>query len=115
MLSKCEFLGCDPSWLYIDYWYLIVGTLAQPVYLMNPLCFHGTSWCLLTIPASLHSHYPLGYELFCGKPHMPLQDGAGYHWPPPISLGKQPMCACAVEFFAESLPGPRHVNEVLKA
>ena len=51
----------------------------------------------------------------CGKPHMPLQGGAGYHWPPPISLGKQPMCACAVEFFAKSLPGLRHVNEVLKA
>jgi hypothetical protein len=52
---------------------------------------------------------------FCGKPHTPLQGGAGYHWPPPISLGKQPMCACAVEFFAKSLPGPGHVNEVLKA
>jgi hypothetical protein len=50
-----------------------------------------------------------------GKPHTPLQDGAGYRWPPPISLGKQSMCACAIEFFAESLPGPRHVNEVLKA
>jgi hypothetical protein len=31
----------------------------------------------------------------CGKPHTPLQDGAGYCWPPPISSGKPPMCACA--------------------
>jgi hypothetical protein len=51
----------------------------------------------------------------CGKPHMPLLDGTGYCWPPPISLDKQPMCAYAVEFFAESLPGLRHANEALKA
>ena len=50
----------------------------------------------------------------CGKPHTPLQDGASYCWQPPISLGKQPMCTCAVEFFAKSLPGPRHANEALK-
>ncbi|KRY63516.1 hypothetical protein T4D_4751 [Trichinella pseudospiralis] len=25
-----------------------------------------------------------------------------------MNMGKQPMCACAIEFFAESLPGPRH-------
>ena len=33
----------------------------------------------------------------------------------PMNMGKQPMCTCAVEFFAKSLPGLRHVNEVLKA
>ena len=41
----------------------------------------------------------------CGKPHMPLQGGAGYCWPPRISLGKQPMCIYAVKFFTKSLPG----------
>jgi hypothetical protein len=46
---------------------------------------------------------------------MPLQGGAGYCWPPPISLGKQSMCTCAVEFFAESLPGRGHVKKVLNA
>ena len=46
---------------------------------------------------------------------MPLQDGAGFNKPTPMNMGKQPMCACAVEFFAKSLPGLRHVNEVLKA
>jgi hypothetical protein len=30
----------------------------------------------------------------CGKPHVPLQGVAGYHWPPPMIMGKQPMCAC---------------------
>jgi hypothetical protein len=53
----------------------------------------------------------------CGKPHVPLQGGAGYCWPPRISLGKQPMCKYAVKFFAKTLPGPgmimRYVNEVL--
>jgi hypothetical protein len=46
-----------------------------------------------------------------------LQGGAGYRWPPPISLGKQPMCAFCMcsKVFAESLPGLGHVNEVLKA
>ena len=43
---------------------------------------------------------------FFGNPHMPLQGGAGYCWPPLISLGKQPMCTYAVKIFAESLPGP---------
>ena len=33
--------------------------------------------------------------LVCGKPQMPLQDGAGYHWPLPVIMGKQPMCTCA--------------------
>ena len=42
----------------------------------------------------------------CGKPHMPLQGGAGYRWPPHTSLGKQPMCTYAVKFFAESQHGP---------
>jgi hypothetical protein len=30
-----------------------------------------------------------------GKPQTPLQDGAGYHWPLPMIMGKQPMCARA--------------------
>jgi hypothetical protein len=38
---------------------------------------------------------------------MPLQGGVGYRWPPPISLGKQPMCACAVEFFCRVTAWPR--------
>jgi hypothetical protein len=42
----------------------------------------------------------------CGKPHVPLQSGAGYCWPPRISLDKQPMCTYAVKFFAKTLPGP---------
>jgi hypothetical protein len=42
----------------------------------------------------------------CGKPHVPLQSGAGYCWPPRISLDKQPMCTYAVKLFAKSLPGP---------
>jgi hypothetical protein len=41
----------------------------------------------------------------CGKPHVPLQGGAGYCWPPRINLGKQPMCTYAVMFFAKTLPG----------
>jgi hypothetical protein len=53
----------------------------------------------------------------CGKPHVLLQSGAGYCWPPCISLGKQPMCTYAVKFFAKILPGPgmimRYDNEVL--
>ena len=36
---------------------------------------------------------------------MPLQGGAGYRWPPCISLGKQPMCIYTVKFFTKSLPG----------
>jgi hypothetical protein len=36
---------------------------------------------------------------------MLLQGGAGYRWPPRISLGKQPMCTYAVKFFTKSLPG----------
>jgi hypothetical protein len=31
----------------------------------------------------------------CGNPHVPLQSGTGYHWPLPMIMGKQPMCACA--------------------
>jgi hypothetical protein len=42
----------------------------------------------------------------CGKPHVPLQSGADYCWPPRISLDKQPMCTYAVKFFAKILPGP---------
>jgi hypothetical protein len=42
----------------------------------------------------------------CGKPHVPLQSGAGYCWPPLISLDKQPMCTYAVKLFAKSLPSP---------
>jgi hypothetical protein len=30
---------------------------------------------------------------------MPLQDGAGGNKPTPMNMGKQPMCACAIEFF----------------
>jgi hypothetical protein len=62
---------------------------------------------------------------------MPLQGGAGYHRPPRISLGKQPMYTYAVKFFTKSLPGrgmimrlheilrennqsdERHANEVM--
>ena len=47
----------------------------------------------------------MGSHSNCGKPHMPLQGGAGYCWPPRISLGKQPMCTYAVKFFTKSLPG----------
>ena len=32
---------------------------------------------------------------------MPLQGGAGYRWPPRISLGKNPMCTYAVKFFCQ--------------
>jgi hypothetical protein len=42
----------------------------------------------------------------CGKPHVPLQSGTDYCWPPCISLDKQPMCTYAVKFFAKTLPGP---------
>jgi hypothetical protein len=35
----------------------------------------------------------------CGKPHVPLQGGAG--WPPRISLGRHPLCTYAVKFFAK--------------
>jgi hypothetical protein len=42
----------------------------------------------------------------CGKPHVPLQSGTDYYWPPRISLDKQPMCTYAVKFFAKTLPGP---------
>jgi hypothetical protein len=45
-------------------------------------------------------------EVMCGKPHVPLQSGAGYCWRPHISLDKQPMCTYAVKLFAKSLPGP---------
>jgi hypothetical protein len=50
----------------------------------------------------------------CGKPHMPLQGGAGYRWPPRISLGKQPMCTYAVKFFTKSLPGPGMIMRLCK-
>jgi hypothetical protein len=46
---------------------------------------------------------------------MPLQDGTGFNKPSPMNMGKQPMCTRAIEFFAETLPGPRHVGGVLKA
>ena len=51
------------------------------------------------------THEHMSNNITCGKPHMPLQGGAGYHWPPCIRLGKQPMCTYAVKFFAKSLPG----------
>jgi hypothetical protein len=53
----------------------------------------------------------------CGKPHVPLQSGAGYCWPPCISLGKQPMFTYAVKLFAKILPGPVMImrfHEVLR-
>jgi hypothetical protein len=34
-----------------------------------------------------------------------IAGGAGYRWPPRISLGKQPMCIYTVKFFTKSLPG----------
>ena len=66
MLSKCEFLGCNPTLLCIDYRYLVVGALAQPVLCVSTVL----PGCLLTTPASLHSHYPLGYEVFLDKPGL---------------------------------------------
>jgi hypothetical protein len=65
-------------------------------------------------------------ELGCGKPHVPLQSGTDYCWPPRISLDKQPMCTYVVKYFAKTLPDPgiiiglweynqsdvRHANEV---
>jgi hypothetical protein len=42
----------------------------------------------------------------CGKPHVPLQSGTDYCWPPRISLDKQPMCTYTVKFFAKTLRGP---------
>jgi hypothetical protein len=45
-------------------------------------------------------------QAMCGKPHVLLQSGADYCWPPRISLDKQPMCTYAVKFFAKTLPGP---------
>jgi hypothetical protein len=71
----------------------------------------GTTRNVCTLPGTT----PLKKINSCGKLQTPLQDGAGYHWPPPMIMGKQPMCACAVEFFAESLPGPTHINEELVA
>jgi hypothetical protein len=70
--------------------------------------------------------HPLPPPPLCGKPHVPLQSGTDYCWPPRISLDKQPMCTYAVKFFAKTLPGPgmimrlweynqsdvRHANEV---
>jgi hypothetical protein len=53
-----------------------------------------------------------GFKAFnCGKPHVPLQSGAGYHWPLPMIFGKH----VHKSFFAESLPDPMHINEVLVA
>ena len=49
----------------------------------------------------------------CGKPHMPLQGGAGYRWPPRISLGKQPMCIYS-KVFHQVTAWPGHDNEALQ-
>ena len=38
------------------------------------------------------------YVAECGKLQTPLQDGAGFNKPTPMNMGKQPMCACAIEF-----------------
>jgi hypothetical protein len=51
----------------------------------------------------------------CGKPQTPLQNGTGFNKRMAMNIGKQPMCTCAIEFFAESLTDLRHVNEVLRA
>jgi hypothetical protein len=50
----------------------------------------------------------------CGKPHVPLQSGTDYCWPPCISLDKQPMCTYAVKFFAKTLPGPDMIMRFCK-
>ena len=51
-------------------------------------------------------------DVICGKPHVPLQSGTDYCWPPRLSLDKQPMCTYAVKFFAKTLTG--HDNEALR-
>ena len=45
---------------------------------------------------------------------MPLQSGAGYRWPPHISLGKQLICIYTVKFFTKSLPGPGMIMRLCK-
>jgi hypothetical protein len=45
---------------------------------------------------------------------MSLQGGAGYRWPPCISLDKQPMCTYALKFFTKSLPGPGMIMRLSK-
>jgi hypothetical protein len=50
----------------------------------------------------------------CGKPHVPLQSGTDYCWPPRIRLDKQPMCTYAVKFFAKTLPGPGMIMRFCK-
>jgi hypothetical protein len=52
------------------------------------------------------SQFIIIYQVPCGKPHVPLQSGTDYCWPPRISLDKQLMCTYAVKFFAKTLPGP---------
>jgi hypothetical protein len=49
----------------------------------------------LFFPSSLFIETHVLLTVSCGKLQTPLQDGAGYHWPPPMIMGKQPMCACA--------------------
>jgi hypothetical protein len=53
-------------------------------------------------------------ESLRGKPHVPLQSGTDYCWPPRISLDKQPMCTYAVKFFAKTLPGPGMIMRFCK-
>jgi hypothetical protein len=50
----------------------------------------------------------------CGKPHVLLQSGTDYCWPPHIRLDKQPMCTYAVKFFAKTLPGPDMIMRFCK-
>jgi hypothetical protein len=57
---------------------------------------------LIYTPALGRAMCPPGIGQSCGKPHVPLQSGVGYCWPPRISLDKQPMCTYAVKFL------PRH-------
>jgi hypothetical protein len=52
--------------------------------------------------------------IMCGKPHVPLQSGTDYCWPPRIRLDKQPMCTYAVKFFAKTLPGPGMIMRFCK-
>jgi hypothetical protein len=74
------------------------------VYSLEPVSGGKSTLCLSQqLPASLD----------CGKPHVPLQSGTDYCWPPRISLDKQPMCTYAVKFFADTA-WPGHDNEALR-
>jgi hypothetical protein len=59
----------------------------------QPLAVIGTH----KLKYTLLSNFLFGRSIYhsCGKPHMPLQDGAGFNKPMPMNMRKQPMCACA--------------------